>query len=106
MPGRNKTGPEGTGPLTGRKMGACEGNSSTINDIKQGMGRDLRRGFAGGGRGFSKKEMGFGNRRGFRFFDNTKPIEISNQEMIEDQIKALKDQISNLEEKLKKAMNN
>lgn len=39
MPGNNKTGPEGQGPMTGRGLGPC------------GAGRAFRKGF-GRGRGF------------------------------------------------------
>ena len=28
MPGGDKTGPEGNGPMTGRKLGLCKGNDS------------------------------------------------------------------------------
>lgn len=47
MPGRDRTGPAGSGPMTGRGMGICAGS------IQIGFGRGCGRGFARGmGRGF------------------------------------------------------
>lgn len=42
MPGRNGNGPNGNGPLTGRGLGICNGNS-----VNFGRGRNFRnRGFS------------------------------------------------------------
>ena len=46
MPNRDKTGPEGKGPKTGRQMGDCEGAEPVAG---QGRGRGAGR---GRGRGF------------------------------------------------------
>jgi hypothetical protein len=70
MPGYDRTGPEGAGPLTGRQMGRCTGygakqrkafqpenpheDSDNIQEPGYGFGR--------GGRGF-----GWGRGMGFRF---------------------------------------
>ena len=59
MPLRDKTGPAGQGPMTGRKMGSC--TSSKESELKEvrfgnGFGRGMARG-RGLGRGFG---MGFG----------------------------------------------
>ena len=40
MPGMNRTGPEGLGPMTGRRMGLC--------GTGRGLGRGLRNGFGAG----------------------------------------------------------
>jgi hypothetical protein len=45
MPGRDKTGPEGAGAMTGRRMGQCSGGGM------QGAGCGLGRGRGGRGRG-------------------------------------------------------
>ena len=49
MPNRDKTGPEGKGPKTGRQMGDCEGAEPTGEEFGRGFGRGLGRG-AGRGR--------------------------------------------------------
>jgi hypothetical protein len=45
MPNKDKTGPEGKGPKTGRQMGDCEGAETT-------NGRGMKRRPCGRGRGF------------------------------------------------------
>jgi len=55
MPNRDRTGPEGKGPRTGRQMGDCEGAEPVVNadgvPVRgRGLGRGLGRG-AGAGRG-------------------------------------------------------
>ena len=53
MPGLDKTGPNGQGAMTGRKMGTCANNANQNPDNPQtGLGRGLGRGRGcGGGRG-------------------------------------------------------
>lgn len=87
MPGRDGTGPEGRGSLTGRGMGLCETpTESTQTPARQrrrlpaesrpGLGLGLRRGFCGGfggnsrrfGRGAGRgagRGLGLGSGRGF-----------------------------------------
>lgn len=52
MPGRNQTGPNGTGAMTGRRMGVCSG----VN--RQGAGLGMGRGLGTG------SGMGLGRRGG------------------------------------------
>ena len=59
MPGMNRTGPEGLGPMTGRKMGLCgsAGGAAVGRGMGRGIGRGMRNGFGagfGGGRGFGR----------------------------------------------------
>ena len=65
MPGFDKTGPEGKGPMTGRKMGRCTDTANTDNNNIQeedryrngygrGMGNRWRHG-RGNGRGFGRR---------------------------------------------------
>jgi hypothetical protein len=81
MPGFNKTGPYGQGPMTGRRLGRCTnygqaaGNNKETEDETQnseqseflkdypplGRGRGLGRGF-GPGRGRGGRGMGMQNR--------------------------------------------
>lgn len=77
MPNLDGTGPEGRGPLTGRKMGRCRDKDSSANQVNEkdefiyGRGRGGRPrgggfGFGGGrrrhGKGFGR---GFGGRYGY-----------------------------------------
>ncbi|NQV01655.1 MAG: DUF5320 domain-containing protein [Bacteroidia bacterium] len=61
MPGHDKTGPSGAGPLSGRRMGLCAGNETTDAGNTPRVKPGFREGnFRGGGRGY-----GFGLRDGF-----------------------------------------
>ena len=56
MPRRNRTGPMGEGPMTGRRMGYCRGTETTLPPVENinprlGVGRGRGRGFGGGGGG-------------------------------------------------------
>jgi len=50
MPTKDKTGPEGKGPNTGRGLGPCTGTKreSTIRPINRGRGLGLGRGLRAG----------------------------------------------------------
>jgi len=63
MPGFNQSGPQGSGPMTGRGQGVCANPNMAGTGAGYGAGfggRGCRRGFGGGGRG-----MGRGMGRGF-----------------------------------------
>ena len=71
MPGGDRRGPSGYGPMTGRGMGFCAGND------RGGFGNNYQgRGFARGGGGFARGNFGgFGSGRGFRNrFFNAAPV--------------------------------
>jgi len=52
MPNRDGTGPEGKGPMTGRKQGRCKGNTEEEQRPRLGLGRRDGRGLGRGlGRG-------------------------------------------------------
>ena len=52
MPNKDKTGPEGKGPKTGRQQGDCKGAEPNDNAPRTGAGRRPRRNFGRGlGRG-------------------------------------------------------
>ncbi len=60
MPGGDRTGPIGRGPMTGRAVGYCAGypepgysNPSYGRGLGRGGGRGFGRGYWGRGRGFS-----------------------------------------------------
>ena len=89
MPALNGTGPQGAGPLTGRRMGNCVNEANSAN--------------AGYGRGFGR---GFRNRgRGFGFFNKQNPQNISDKNTIENEINLLKNQLSFLEKQLSDTKN-
>ena len=85
MPNRDMSGPKGMGPMTGRGFGYGAENF--------GYGRGRR--FGGGfqGRGF-----GFG-RNADLYYEDQMPTE-SKKVILENQMKALKDQLSSLEKEL------
>lgn len=59
MPFQDQTGPNGSGPLTGRGMGICEGST---RGTRFAFGRR-------GGRGGRMGGRGFGYNRGYRYND-------------------------------------
>ena len=103
MPGIDRTGPAGQGPMTGRRMGACASNDYPENDVRFNSGRGLGRGFRGG---FNRNRgmglglgYGFGYKHGFQN-QNLEPLrETSEKTIIENEINTLKNQLSLLEDK-------
>lgn len=77
MPGGDRRGPDGNGPMTGRRMGLCVGNDEPGFDDGQRAGRGFGRG-AGMGRGPGRRQgrgWGFGGRFRDRFFsDNVQTV--------------------------------
>ena len=70
MPFKDRTGPEGKGPMTGRVSGYCAETDVPENITRQGRGSGRGR---GAGRGFGRGRRGW--RWGRRFF--TAPTAIS-----------------------------
>ena len=94
MPGRDRTGPSGFGPMTGRRMGFCADNDNQyFSNRGLGYQRNNRGGF-GYGRGY-----GLGYRYGNMNIENNPSV--SDKTIIENDIRILKDQLSSLEEQLK-----
>ncbi len=59
MPGFDKTGPDGAGPMTGRRLGKCRDNDKNIDEqSNMPAGRGLGR---GRGRGLTGKKRNFRN---------------------------------------------
>lgn len=89
MPGFDRTGPRGEGPMTGRGLGPC------------GRGRGFRRGF---GRGFGR---GRGFRRGYAYdyapVAPVAPALTKDQEkvMLEDEMKILQEDMEAIKERIK-----
>ena len=53
MPGGDRTGPMGEGPMTGRGAGYCAGTTGVGYAPRRGFRLGLGRGFGGWGRGFA-----------------------------------------------------
>lgn len=107
MPAGDRTGPMGNGPMTGRALGSCAGNSATgYAGAGLGRGYGMGRGCGFGGRGGAR---GFGGGRAWRGFPAwgggapTREEELSNLENQAGQLKNALDQIqarmTELEEK-------
>lgn len=88
MPAGNKMGPEGQGPLTGRRMGLCVGTNVSGSSFSGGFGRGFRRGNSGA------------FRRGFGNYNPPNLEYATDKEALKNEIAALKEQLSFLETKL------
>jgi hypothetical protein len=82
------------GPMTGRGLGSCTEGTNAF------YGRGFGRGF---GRG-----QGFGRGRGYYAAAPVVqyPVAASNRSVLENQVKIMKDQLRNLEQKLAETENN
>jgi hypothetical protein len=101
MPGGDRTGPRGLGPMTGRRMGYCMGYYPTPRFMRPRFGRGFGSGF---GRGFSRGQ-GF-RRRFFRNFDYNpyydEPItKQEEQEMLKQEATGLEAELRRTKERLK-----
>ncbi|MEN8117982.1 MAG: DUF5320 domain-containing protein [Bacteroidota bacterium] len=98
MPAFDKSGPNGQGPMTGRRMGACSGSNYPGNEAPFHRGRGLGRGNRGGYA--HTRGEGFGYHRGFRnrYFENTP--ETSDKTFLENEINTLRNQLDYYEKKL------
>lgn len=97
MPGFNRTGPTGTGPMTGRQLGRCTGNETEFpGKGYRNFGRRFRGGF-GRGRG---RGLGFrwGNPFGHYYDDFASGV--SDEALLENEVRTLKDQLSHAEKEL------
>jgi len=97
MPGFDRTGPEGAGPMTGRQLGRCTGNTR----VTPGRGFGYGRGYGfGRGRGWGR---GFGFRWGNPFRQYPEDyIPASDETFLENEVRTLKDQLSFMEKELEK----
>lgn len=98
MPGRDRTGPNGLGSMTGRRMGFCADNKNQyFSNRRFGNQTGNRSGF-GNGRGYG---CGVGYGLGNQYIESNPNI--SDKTIIENEIRILKDQLSSLEEQLKQS---
>ena len=102
MPGRNQTGSNGMGAMTGRGMGVRNGNGVAFNS---GFGRGNR---MGRGNGYGN---GMGRGAGYGTQQNpvASDVNIAQQTFLENELKVMKEQVATIEKKLEtvnKANNN
>ena len=95
MPRGDKTGPEGRGSMTGRGLGSCTGeNQASSNSLNLGLGKRFGRGMGSGrsfGNRFQSKNRWFN--RGFSSSDSEKSL-------LGSEIKTLKEQLENYENRI------
>jgi len=106
MPGGDRSGPMGFGPMTGRGAGFCAGfESPGFSTMEQGyssrgrrgVGRGMRQGFRGRGRGFGNRNMesGYPWGTGFNnvpFYGDSGSAYAQDPQSRQDEIKYLKQQ--------------
>ena len=103
MPGRDKTGPFGQGPMTGRGAGNC----ATV-DVSQPVNAGYQRGFGcgwgigrgpGRGRNFGRGGGQYWSHPAYGVYDGA---DVGNQESFRDEITTLVSRIEELNERLSK----
>jgi hypothetical protein len=99
MPGRNKTGPNAAGPMTGRGLGLCTGYDRSWN-----IGYYGRSGFHHGygpGRGHAYgRGMGYRHGQVFDHYYGVAGQKLSEEEILENEVKFLKEQLTSAEKQL------
>jgi len=96
MPGFNRTGPQGAGPMTGRQLGPCNDNNREVQPRETGFRR--RPGRGAGRRG----GRGFGFRWGNPFAGASDYYEdaTAGESSLENEVRVLKGQLSEAEKEL------
>lgn len=92
MPAGNKTGPEGKGPLSGKKLGYCAGFDAAGFENQASFRR---------GRGFQNRRYHHSFKGIGRGFGRTYQQAEMNETDLKNEIQWLKDHVSMLESKLK-----
>ena len=86
MPQGDRTGPNGQGPMTGRRMGFCSG-SNTPGCMNSGFGRGLGR-----GRGFGRQQA---------FMQPQVITESQEKEMLKQELEAITAEQTEIQARLK-----
>jgi len=102
MPYRDRTGPNGAGPGSGRGMGPCVGNISNQYGRRGGMG--FGRGGGSGNRGFGGRGFGM---MGYNYDNpvfqmNEKDLLTNEVESLEKNLEFLKNRLKEIEPDTKK----
>ena len=105
MPGGDRTGPEGRGPMTGRALGYCSGYSAPgFWGRGRGFGRGFGRGSWGRGRGFWCRGLYpdpyYGPTPYYRDF-NPEPTKAEEKTYLENLIKDLEEEMKSVKERMK-----
>lgn len=104
MPRGDKTGPNGQGPMTGRRMGFCAGANAPgfmNSGFSRSTGRDFGRGF---GRGLGWRQ-GFQQAQPIQQIQPTVITEKQEKQFLEQELSALKEDIKEIEKRLKEMKN-
>jgi hypothetical protein len=104
MPGRNQTGPQGLGPMTGRGAGLCTGNAVAGQGYGMGFGRGC--GFGGGwragrdfGRGAAMRYGGYAAPYGYpAAYAQTSP-DVEKQ-VLSGQVRALESELDRVRKRM------
>ncbi|MEE4198502.1 MAG: DUF5320 domain-containing protein [Bacteroidales bacterium] len=94
MPGGDRTGPMGQGPMTGRRMGFCSGNEFAGN----AAGAFGRQGAFRGGPG---RRGGFFRHGNAGYYPAAGEMTQNRKQAIENELEYLKNQMTRLEAELK-----
>ncbi len=108
MPGGDRTGPVGRGPMTGRALGYCAGydvpgyaNPGFGRGFGRGWGRGFGRGFWGRGRGFWRRSYGYPYNWPQPYIDvYPQPSKDEEKTYLEDMIKSLEEEIKSIRQRL------
>ena len=109
MPGGDRTGPLGRGPMTGRALGYCSGNNNPgfANPgygpaYGRGRGRGLGRGYWGRGRGFWRQGYRDPYFQPYPYDIETYPQPNKDEEKnyLQDLIKSLEEEIKTIKQRL------
>ena len=101
MPGGDRTGPIGRGPMTGRAVGYCAGypepgysNPSYRRGLGRGGGRGVGRGFWGRGRGFWRRDYSP------EPYYTPEPTKEEEKTYLENMVKGLEEEIKAIRERI------
>jgi hypothetical protein len=101
MPGRDRSGPEGMGPLTGRQMGYCGDNPTPYYGRGRGFYR-LGMAFRHGWRRWGRPGMGVWGRPGMGDWVEPQYEPMEEKARLEEEERILKQQLSEVQERINK----
>lgn len=95
MPGGDKTGPQGDGSMTGRRLGFCMeyDRSGFYTESK-----NYRRGFGRGNRW--RGQMEYSQRNAFGHFSQEEVQSVSKRTLLENNARILKEQLASIEKQI------
>ncbi len=99
MPRGDKTGPQGAGPMTGRRLGLCVGNDRPGFDTgSRSFGHGYGQGF-GRGNGW-RGQTGYGQRHAYGRFSDDEVQGVSKKTLLENDVRILQEQLASIEKQL------